>query len=258
MNLSRISTAMTCVVLASPAFAHLHINLLASDTAADTPLEISFYGSDTFAIVDTGSRLEFQNNGSLFTLTTDTTVGTQYDALIPGISGYQRADMPNFSLDGLAPGVQNLKSPGDRTSDPNAESYGFQIVDVVDVSTGNSLDDEYRVLWQHISDHGHLGLPGEYNGYATMSADFSADDVIGRSYILSLGTHAHGGASPDSGFFLFTDAPNGEYDISLSAVDFAGHFADSDPVTFRLSVVPEPASFVLLGLSGIVLFKRRR
>lgn len=261
--LFRYLTAMLIMAAATQASAHLHINMLASDTAEDTPLEIGFYGSTTFDIFDTGDRLEFRESGKLLTLTADTTVGTQYNGLLSGLEGMRRANMTNFTTDGLASGVQNLKAPGDRTdpSNDNTAPFGYQIVSVINTETNQPLSTDARVIWRLIAqdhDSDALSLPGDYEGYATFAADSSAADPHGRTYTMPLGTHAHGGSNPDSGFFLFTDAAAGEYEVTLMAVDMSGYFAASAPVTFALHVVPEPASIAALGLGALALMARRR
>ncbi len=246
---------------ASQASAHLHINMIAPDTAEGTPLEISFYGSATFSIHNTGDRLEFHESGSLLTLTTDTTVGSQYSSLLTGLDGMRRVGMPNFTLDGLAPGVQNLKAPGDRTdpTNDNTEPFGYEIVSVINTATQAPLSEDGKVIWRLISQHhGLLGLPGIYRAYATFAADSSAADLLGRTYTLPLGAHGHGGSNPDSGFFLFTDAAVGEYEVRLRAVDLSGYFAASAPVTFALNVVPEPGTLSALGLTSLWMIGRRR
>ena len=257
-----MSASFAAVSLAPSATAHLHVNMEAASSAEGTALEIAFYGNESpFAIVAGESGLEFHQDGSLLTLTADTRVGHQYDSLMPGLEGYQRASMLNFTTDGGTQEVANLTAPNDRPSDPNAQPLGYQIVSVNEASTGEALGEGFRVLWQLFGQGhggGELTLPADYHGYPTFSADSSADTLAGQSYLLPVGAHGHGGTSPDSGFFLLTNAPRGEYDIAVRAVDMAGYFASSEPVSFRLNVVPEPASLSLLGIGGLLVLRRRR
>ena len=249
--------ALASLGTAAGASAHLHVNTTAASPDPGTPLAIGFYGSDTFSIADTGSRLEFQQDGSLFTLTTDAAVGTEYDALVPGLAGMQRADMPNFTLDGGTPGAQNLAAPGRDLSAP----LGYELFSVTDAATGEALRAGERVLWRFFGGHGGaLALPADVGGNATFAADSAGETTLERSYLLAVGTHAHGSRSvPGSGFFLFTDAAPGAYDVALRAVDpVADFFTASDPVTLRLNVVPEPASGPLAAAAGALLPRRRR
>lgn len=256
--LVRTLSFMTAALVATHASAHLHINMGADSTSEDTPLAISFYGSETFAITDTGDRLEFQEGGSILTLTTDTLVGAQYNALVSGLEGTRRAAMPNFTVDGSTQEVVNLNTPAGRSTEP-AAPFGYEIVSVVATDGDQPLNADYAVIWRHFTYHGgHLGLPSSFSGYETFAADSSGDDVIERAYLIAHGTHSHGGVDADSGFFLFTDAPVGEYDISIRAIDAGGYFAASEAVTFRLSVVPEPTTLALLGLGGAAMAWRRR
>ncbi len=256
------TTALTLTTLASlgtavSASAHLHVNTTAASDAAGAKLSIGFYGSDTFGIADAGSGLQFQENGELFTLTTDTTVGTEYESLVPGLDGMQRVGMPNFTLDGNTQGAQNLNAPGRSLSDP----MGYEIASVTDATTDAPLADDQRLLWRFFSGHGGtLGLPADLDGNAAFAADSSGDTTLERAYLLAVGKHAHGNRDvPDSGFFLFTDAAPGAYDVSLRAVDpVANFFTASDPVSFRLNVVPEPASGLLVAAAGLALLRRRR
>ncbi|MFO0838906.1 MAG: hypothetical protein U1D55_10300 [Phycisphaerae bacterium] len=80
------------------------------------------------------------------------------------------------------------------------------------------------------------------------SALSNAATRLGRSFDTQVGGHDH-----EQGYAI---SGPGLYDLRLVAWDSNGRYTDSTPVTFRLNVVPEPASAILL--ATILIAIRRR
>lgn len=242
-----MSVFTATLALVSTAHAHLHINITPVSSEQGAALAVTHYGDPNFQIVSQNGRLEMQLHGSIYTVTADTITGQQYESLAPGLAGMRRGGIANFTSD-AAP---DLNHPASRT-----EPVGYEILSVVGVDDPTLSP---RVLWRlFIGSVGVLGLPAAFGGHATFAGDSAGSDALARSYLLPVGAHAHGSASvPDSGFYLFTDAPPGDYDVTIRAWDAAGYFAASEPVTFRLTVTPEPQTVSLIGAAMIALGLRR-
>lgn len=276
-----LAVCAAVLTLAAHARAHIHINMTPAGSTQGSPLAISFYGNevgDNVSIVDTGSRKELHYSGtnpdsfSIYTVTADLKVTNEYDSISPGfLSGLRRGRIFNFTSDGSGSDVlrdnPNTSTPPvyDRLTNGVGKPVGYEIVSVVNTLTNQPLASSFRVEWRLI--RGPLGnnpanplrLPDPFSGYPTFSGNSSGLTPEARSYLLRVGSHAHGSSLfPDSGFFLFTDAPLGLYDVTIRAWDVEGYFAASEPVTFRLNVVPEPASLGLIGVAGAMLLARRR
>jgi hypothetical protein len=262
-----IRSSIVAVTIAAgtalPAAAHLHVNMTPSSADEGAKLTVTHYGGSGFDIVSAGDRLEMHRDGGIYTVTADTVVTNEYHSIAPGfLTGLRRGGIANFTADG-SPAAERLNNPTNRTVDGVGKPVGYELVSVVNVTTGDPLAQPYRVEWRFIRGPAtgttNLRLPDPFSGYATFAGNSAADTAEGRSYLLRVGAHVHGsGAFPDSGFFLFTDAPVGLYDITIRAWDVEGYFTASDPVTFQLSVIPEPASLLVVGAALAAIAGRRK
>ncbi len=98
------------------------------------------------------------------------------------------------------------------------------------------------------------GGPGEIawgefvTGGFVPSAFSTGATRLARSFDTGIGGHAHA-----QGYALSTP---GLYDVTFVAWDSNGRYADSDPVTVRINVVPEPGTLGLLVVAALYAVKR--
>jgi hypothetical protein len=98
-----------------------------------------------------------------------------------------------------------------------------------------------------------LGTDG-INTFPATNAISSAGTVEGRSLELPVGWHVHGQT-------LYSQL-GGAYEVTLVAhdlrTDVDNRFADSAPMTFTFTAVPEPAGIAFTSALGLLAIRRRR
>ena len=218
------AAGLACFALASDAQAqHLH---LTSDVS-NGKLVMTTYGVDGTGFTGPNGLLSSADGPVLYTIASGPVVVGNFDGFITGAAPTLTTDLYTTS-----------------TSNPlaGADIY-YELTGMTPVAgTGSSPS---NVLgYAYPAGDGHGGDDARTDG-----ADFAA-----RSLAYGVDNHFHGVS-------LYSMLP-GTYDLTLVAHDLrsdaANRFADSDPVSFRVTAVPEPTALGLLGVAGLTLLRRRR
>ena len=221
MNLTHFTAAgLATLAACSAAQAHLHL----TTEVSNGKLVMTTYGEDGTGFTGPDGLLSNADGPVVYTLASGPVVGGTFDGFLTGAA-------PTLTTDRYTTSTSNPLAGADIF-------YELTGMTPLSGSADNVLGYAYP------AGDGHAGDDARTDGA----------DLAARSLDYGLDNHFHGVS-------LYSLLP-GTYDLTLVAHDLRGdaaaRFADSEPVSFRVTAVPEPASLGLLGLGGLALLRRRR
>jgi len=160
---------------------------------------------------------------------------------------------PDITLD-LYPNATDAVTQTDRFGSAEVNNVTFTNDGVVDPSIGYNFEDEQFITFDFTSQN--IVLPTTfafaYHDTAPLDSNGSVDGANGFS--VGLNTEpASPGISDQNAFTTYPNTASDPADETLNLTWDAGLNVEA-----QINVVPEPASFSLLGISALALLRRRR